>query len=147
MAGQFHKASWKSRGWMSFTVANLGVLHLGGVSQTAPTAHLSGGVSDATGFLATGIPQLPDKSEFADRIRKDDNGHSIKHVIVDIVSAGATTPAGRTMTDGSTPTTSLGAQVLAADSFTIENSTEQVFNFKLFNRSGSNMVVEVKVFE
>lgn len=147
MASQHHKAAWKSRGWMSFTLPNGDVLHLGGVSQTPPTVHLSGGNSTATGFLATGIPQNSDKTRFAEKTLREDNAHTIKHLIVNIISAGATTPAGRTMTDGSVPTTTLGGDTASPDSFTIENSPDEIFNFKLFNRSGGNMVIECKPFE
>ena len=147
MAAHVHKAAWKSRGWMSFTVADGAVLHLGGALQTAPTTHLSGGVSDATGFLATGIPQTADKTDFAEKVRHDTNGHFIQHAIINIISSGAIDPMGRTMTDGSVPTSSLGGNTQAPDSFTIEQSRQEIFNFKLFNRSGDNMVIEVKVFE
>lgn len=147
MASQVHRAAWQSRGWMSFTVADGGVLHLGGALQTAPTTHLSGGDSTAAGFLATGIPQTPDKTDFAEKVRHDTNSHFIQHAIINIISAGATSPAGRTMTDGSVPTTSLGGDTQSPDSFTIEQSRREIFNFKLFNRSGGDMVVEVKVFE
>jgi len=148
MADQFHKAGWTSRGFMSFTIADGAVLHLGGSSATAPTVHLSGGISGATGFLAAGIPQKLDKSAFADVARTTDaNGHAIKHAIITLVSAGATAPAARRMTDGSTPTTSLGAQWLTGDTWIIENSQQAIFNFKVFNRSGGNAVFEVEVFE
>ncbi len=133
-------AGWTSRGWMSFTVANGAVLHLGGATPTAPTAELS-----VANFLAAGIPQIPAKTRFAEP--HEANGHAIAHAVIDIISAGATSPAGRSATDGSTPTTSLGGQVLAPDSFTIPGSRQEIYNFKLFNRSGGNMVVEVKVFE
>jgi hypothetical protein len=132
---------------MSFTIANGGVLHLGGTSQTVPTRHLSGGDSTATGFLATGIPQNVTKTDFAERVRSETSGHGIQHAIINVISAGATTPAGRTMTDGSVPTTDLGGEALAPDSFTIEQSRQEIYNFKLFNRSAGDMVVEVKVFE
>jgi len=149
MAEQFHRASWKPRGFMSFTVANGDVLYLGkGASQIAPTVHLSAGVSDATGFLAAGIPQNASKTRFAHIANVGEaNGHAIKHVVVTIVSAGATVPAARRMTDGSVATTALGAQMLATDVYIIENSPEQIYNFTLFNRSGGNMVVEVEPFE
>lgn len=133
---------------MSFTVADGGVLRLGGASQTAPTAHFSGGVSDATGFLAAGIPQKPTLLAFADIIGGvDPKGHTIKTVFITLVSAGATGPAARFMCDGSIPTTSLGAQFLTGDIKEFWNSREAIFNFKLFNRSGGNAVVEVEVFE
>jgi len=147
MADQLQQAGLVSRGFMSFTVANGDVLHLGGASQTAPTSHLSGGVSGAGGFLATGIPQKLNKSSFADIVAGDTNGHAIKHAIVTFVSDGGTSPAGRYMTDGSTPTTSLGPQTLTGDGRTYLNSRTQIFNFKWFNRSGGNAVVEVEVFE
>lgn len=142
MAHQTHRAGWISRGWMSFTVANGGVLHLGGASTTTPTSQIS--VSD---YLAAGIPQTALKTRFLDVVMDGSTGHAIKHAIITIVSAGATSPAGRKLTNGSTPTTSLGAQVLSPDSFTIENSPSAIFNFKLFNRSGGDMVVEVEPFE
>lgn len=148
MADQFHKAGWTSHGFMSFTVANGAVLELGGATATVPTAHLSGGISGATGFLAAGIPHKLDKSAFADIARPTDgNGHAIKHAIITLVSAGATAPAARRMADGSTPTTSLGAQWLVGDNWTIENNPEAIFHLKAFNRSGGNAVFEVEVFE
>lgn len=147
MALQTHRAGWKSRGWMSFTVATGTVLHLGGSSQTAPTSYLSGGVSSG-GFLATGIPQNGGKTRFADvAIDSDVNGHSIKHASITIVSDTSATPDARVMTDGSTPTTSLGAQHFVSDVIDIFNSRDEIFSFKLFNRSAGNMVVEVEVFE
>lgn len=148
MTGQVHKASWRSRGFMSYTVANGGVLYLGkGALQTAPTAHISAGVSDATGFLAAGIPQNGLKTRFAQVASGDPNGHAIKHAVITVVSGGATSPAGRRLTDGSVATTSLGAQTLTGDTFIIENSPDEIWNFTWFNRSGSNAVVEVEPFE
>jgi hypothetical protein len=154
MAIQVHRAAWISRGFMTFTVANGQILHLGGSSQTAPTAHISGNVSDATGFLATGIPMNSGASGFAD-IMLDPKGHMIKHARVTLVGAGATTPAARVTSDRSTatppvvsvPTTSLGAQFLLGDTILMENSRQEIFDFKLFNRSGGNATVEVEVFE
>jgi hypothetical protein len=133
---------------MSFTLATGTVLHLGGASQTTPTDSL-GVVS-----LAAGIPQLADKSAFLDSraaLVNPTNALSIKHAIIEIVSVAnavaAGTPEGRRMTNGSTPTTDRGIRQLANDLFVIENNTEAIFNFKLFNRSAGNMVVEVEVFE
>lgn len=143
MAQQVHRPAVKSRGFMSFTVANGGVLHLGGASITTPTAELS-----VSTFLAAGIPQDGGKTRFLDIERGELNGHAIKHAIVTIISGGATVdPAARTMTNGSTPTTALGVARLIGDVIEFWNSREAIFNFKLFNRSGGNMVVEVEVFE
>lgn len=143
MAIQHHRPAWISRGWMSFTVANGGLLELGGASQTVPTSALS-----VSSFLTNGIPQSGDKTRFADKARDGEAGaHSIKHALIEIVSAGATTPAGRSTQDGSTPTTSLGRQRSIGDILEYHNCRDEIFNFKLFNRSGSNMVVEVEVFE
>lgn len=148
MATQSQRAALTSKGWMSFTVANGGVLHLGGASQTAPSAHMSGGVSDATGFLAAGIPQKLDKSGFADIVSPvDTNGHAIKTAFVTFVSDGGTSPGGRFMCDGSIPTTSLGKRTLVGDTQEFWNCRDAIFKFKWFNRSGNNAVVEVEVFE
>jgi hypothetical protein len=148
MAQQVHRAAWKSRGFMSFTIADGAVLYLGkGALQTAPTVHISAGVSGATGFLATGIPQDGLKTRFAQIQTGDSNGHTIKHVIITFVSSGATSPCGRKATDGSVATTALGSQTLTGDSFTIENSPAEIYNFTWFNRSGGNAVVEVEPFE
>ncbi len=143
MAIQVHRPAWISKGWMSFTVANGGVLRLGGASQTVPTSQLS-----VSNFLASGIPQNLDATAFADVAigdGKNPNGHSIKHAVIKIVSGGATNdPAARVMQDGSTPTTSLGEAYYIGDIIEIHNSRSDLFNFKLFNRSGGNMVVEVR---
>jgi hypothetical protein len=148
MAEQVHRAAWKSRGFMSFTILDGAVLYLGkGTLQTAPTVHISAGVSGATGFLATGIPQDGLKTRFAQVQTGDTNGHTIKHAVITFVSAGATSPSGRKTTDGSVATTALGAQTLTGDSHVIENSPEQIYNFTWFNRSGGNAVVEVEPFE
>lgn len=148
MASQVQRAGLTSRGFMSFTIADGGLLQLGGSSATVPATHLSGGVSDATGFLAAGIPQTPDKRNYADIAAGDVKGHSIKHATITLISAGAATgPAARYMSDGSTPTTSLGAQLLTGDGRTFENSRDGIFNFKAYNRSGGSAVFEVEVFE
>lgn len=151
MAEQTLPAAVTSRGWMSFTVPNGQVLHLGGPNATAPTSALSGGKNetDPTCFLVAGIPQRADKLAFADVMRSQDgaNGHAIKHATITLVSAGATVPAGRYMTDGSTPDTARGAQLLAGDGRTITNGRSEIFGFKFFNRSGGNAIVEVEVFE
>jgi hypothetical protein len=138
-----HRPAWQSRGWMSFTVANGGVLHLGGTSITTPTSALS-----ISSFLDSGIPQNPEKTRFAIAGLGDNNGHTIKHAVIRIVSGGATTdPAARTATNGSTPTTALGLWRDIGETIELHNSQTEIFNFKLFNRSGGNMVVEVEVFE
>jgi hypothetical protein len=136
-----------SRGWMSFTLATGALLELGGASATVPTAQLS-----PSNFLAAGIPQNAAKSAFADPgaagVGADTNGHTIKHMRFTVISvAVAATPAARFATSGSTPTASLGAQVLTGDGQMIPNSRQEIFNFKLFNRSAGNMVVEVEVWE
>lgn len=133
---------------MSFTVATGAVLHLGGASQTAPTLKLSGGLSGATSFLVNGIPLALDKLSFADIAKGEPNGHSIKHALIEIIS-GATpgTPNARTMQDGSTPTATLGRQRSVGDVLEFHNSASSIFNFKLLNNGGGNMIVEVEVFE
>ena len=134
-----------SKGWMSFTLAAGALLELGGVNQTVPTAQLSPG-----NFLATGIPQNSDKTRFAESASQfgDPNGHSIKHMRFTVVSvAVAATPAGRFATSGSTPTATLGAQVLTGDGQMIPNSRSEIFNFKWFNNSAGNAIVEVEVWE
>ena len=137
------KGAWINRGWLSFTVANNGVLYLGaGALQTAPTAQLS-----TLNLLTTGIPQKLDLSAFADLVGGDPNGHTVKHVVITLVSAGANTPAGRTTSSTAVPTSTLGAQFLAGDSIVIENGRQQIFNWKFYNASGGNAVVEVEVFE
>src|SRR5688572_4892075 len=96
------RAGWTSRGWMSFTVANGGVLHLGGALTTTPSDYLSSGT-----YLSVGIPQTPLKTRFAESGEID--GHAIAHAEIVIVSAGATDdPHGRSASDGSTPTTAKG---------------------------------------
>lgn len=144
----YPRPSWRSRGWMSFTLANGAVLHLGGVSAVAPTAYLSSaaGASGAGTFLALGIPQSPAKDHFA--FGSDPFAHSIKHAVIEIISSGATVdPAARRATDGATPTTALGKYTDARVPVEIHNSPDEIFNLKLFNRSGGNMVIEVEVFE
>lgn len=141
MADQVQQAGWTSLGWMTFTIANGDVLHLGGASTTPPTGQLSLG-----NFLAAGIPQNATKTRFAEALLAEAGGHTIKHVVIRIISAGATSPAGRRASDGSTPTTSLGSAMLAPDDHTIVNNPNAIFNFKLFNRSGGNMVVDVEPF-
>lgn len=149
MAIQAQYPAWVSRGWMSFTVANGNVLYLGsGTNQTAPTAWISNNITDATSFLATGIPQDGNKTRFADIAKDDTNGHAIKHAIITICSGGATSPAARTTQDGvSVATTSLGAQRLIGDVILLRNQRASIYAFTLFNRSSSNLVVEVEVFE
>lgn len=144
-----HRATWKSRGWMTFTVPNGSHLRLSGAGGAGivgptPTGHLSAG-----NFLAAGIPQVFDYGawRFAE-IARDSGGHSIKHAIIEIMSSGATVdPPARTATDGSLPTTSLGRYRDARSPIEIHNSPSEIFNFDLFNRSGGDMVVEVEVFE
>lgn len=132
-----HRPAWRSRGWMSFTLANGAVLHLGGPSAVAPTTELSVGT-----FLSAGIPQNADKTAF------NDDTHTIKHAVIEIMSSGATTdPPARTMTNGSTPTTSLGRYRRVNEVIELHNSRSEIFGFKLFNRSGGNMVIDVEVFE
>jgi hypothetical protein len=139
---QTHRPAWKSRGWMSFTVADTAAMHLGGASITTPTSVLC-----LANFLDAGIPQSADKSRFAEIPRGDTNGHAIKHAVIRLVSGGATSPAARTATNGSTPTTSAGQARDVGEVIELHNSRDEIFNFKLFNRSGGNMVVEVEVFE
>lgn len=150
MSQQFQKAGWKSRGWMSFTVANNGHLLLGGASATVPTKAKSGGKdeTDPACFLLNGIPQNAAKTDFADAARQQDaNGHNIKHLIVNIISSGATiTPGARTMTDGSAPDSTHGQYVTTPDVVVIENGRQEIFKFDLINLSGGNMVVEVTPF-
>lgn len=136
-----------SRGWMTFTLAAGALLELGGASQTAPTNQLS-----PSNFLATGIPQNAAKSAFADPgvagVGADTNGHTIKHMRFTVISvAVAATPAGRFATSGSTPTATLGTQVLTGDGQMLPNCRQEIFNFKLFNNSAGNMVIEVEVWE
>lgn len=145
---QSQDAGMESRGWMSFTLAAGAVLELGGASQTAPTAWLSANDATAASFLATGIPQNRLKTAFATfQLPQDDpRPHGIKHMRFTVISvAVAATPAARFMNDGSIPTATLGARVLVGDGQTIPNNRPGVFNFKLFNCSAGNMVVEVEV--
>lgn len=145
---QVQPAGFESRGWMSFTLAAGAVLHLGGALQTVPTAWLSGADSTAASFLAGGIPQNRAKTAFVDFAlpQVELRPHGIKHMRFTVISvAVAATPAGRFMNDGSVPTATLGAQVLTGDGQTIPNNRMGVFNFKLFNNSAGNMIVEVEV--
>lgn len=144
---QVQPAGFESYGWMSFTLAAGQVLHLGGANQTVPTAYLST-VKGSSTFLATGIPQKRDKTGFADPTlpQIELNPHGIKHMRFTVISvAVAATPAARFASDGSVPTDTLGAQVLTGDGQLIPNNRQGVFNFKLYNRSAGNMVVEVEV--
>lgn len=151
-----HRPAWRSRGWMSFTLANNAVLHLGGnftdngtTVRTLPDAHISNGVSDATGFLAAGIPQTGDKSRFLDTAVRSDGtfAHAIKHAIIKIAGVGgaAASPYARFLDDGSTPTSALG-EVLE-DSLEYHNSRDAIRNFKLINVSGGTITVTVRPYE
>lgn len=136
--------AWQSRGWMSFTVAAGGHLKLGGAATT-PTAQLS-----VSNLLAAGIPRNADNSAFAERqVEGDTTGHTIKHVIYEIISGGtpANAAAARVATDGSVPTATLGKKRVIGDERTIENSRGEIFRFDLLNNTDGNMVVEVEVFE
>lgn len=138
------RPAWQSRGWMSFTVAAGAHLKLGGAA-TVPTAYLS-----LSTFLAAGIPQNADKSAFAERqIEGETTGHTIKHIVYEIVSGGtpANAAAARIATDGSVPTATLGKKRVIADERSIENSRGEIFRFDLFNNTDGNMVVEVEVYE
>lgn len=133
----------KGRGFMSFTLAAGAVLHLGGASQTTPTAQLS-----VSNFLAAGIPQNGDSTAFADIVRGDLNGHAIKRIVAKVISAATPgTPVARYAYDGSTPTASLGSQMDGVGDAVDVAGRDAVFNFKLINNGGGNMVVEVTVEE
>lgn len=140
------KPAWRSRGWMSFTVAAGAHLRLGGTSPTTPTAQLS-----VSNFLAAGIPQNPEKSAFAEALTSfgDSNGHTIKHAVYEIISGGtpANAAAARVATDGSVPTATLGKKRLIGDERIIDDSRGEIYNFDLINNTDANMVVEVEVFE
>jgi hypothetical protein len=134
---------------MLFTIASNAHLLLGGANQTKPTLAKSGtkDETDPACFLLNGIPQNVAKTHFADVARNEVNGHSIKHAIINIISAGATiTPAARTMTDTSAPDSTHGQYVTAPDVLIIENGMDEIFNFDLINLSGGNMIVEVLPF-
>lgn len=123
------------KGWMSFTVANGAVLHLGGASQTTPTASLS-----VSSLLASGIPQNENKTAFA-------STHKIKHADV-IVTSAATLGQVRCMTNGSTPTATAGYPVEGSgNGLGIRNSQQEIFNTKCFNNTGGNITIEVYVWE
>lgn len=133
----------KGRGWMSFTLAAGAVLHLGGASQTAPTSQLS-----VSNFLTTGIPQNGAQSAFAEIWKQETNGHAIKRIVAKVISAAsAGTPVGRYTYDGSTPTASGGSQLDGIGDSVDVAGRDAVFNFKLYNNGGGNMVVEVTVEE
>lgn len=130
------------KGWMSFTIATGAVLHLGGASVTTPTSQLS-----PSNFLAAGIPQNGAKTRFADSSKDEPSGHIVKRVIVNIISALTPgTPNARYAYDGSTPTATLGAARAAGDMIDVVGNAA-IFNFKLINNGGGNMVVEVEVEE
>lgn len=140
------KPAWRSRGWMSFSVNAGQKLYLGGANQTTPTSQLS-----ANNFLAAGIPQNPTKTAFAEPATAfgDSNGHSIKHMVYEIVSGGTpvNAAAARIATDGSTPTATLGKKRVIGDERGIDNSRDEIFNFVLYNNTDAAMVVEVEVYE
>lgn len=146
MAQQVHRAAWQSRGWMKFVIPDGEILHLGGPDQTPPDEWMSGGDFGAASFLAAGIPQNTSKTAWAEK--PNSGGHTIKHADILIASAGPTDdPHGRSLTDGSVPTTALGRSRYAGDAITLHNSPAEIFNFKICNRSGGDMVVEVEPFE
>jgi|GEM_PF-2268091 len=153
MSQRVQKAGWRSRGWMSFTIANNAHLLLGGPSATVPTKAKSANKdeTDPACFLVNGIPQNADKSRFAEIGSQgftETNGHAIKHALIDIISSGATiTPAARTMTDTSAPDSTHGQYVTTPDTLIIEDARDDIFRFDLINVSGGNMVVEVRPFE
>lgn len=134
------------KGWMSFTVPTGQVLHLGGASQTTPTAYLS--LGNATTLLSAGIPQNSAKTKYIEAPESDTAGHAIKRAVVKVISAATPgTPVGRYAYDGSTPTATLGSQLDGAGDIVDVAGRSAIFNFKLYNNGGGNMVVEVTVEE
>lgn len=130
---------------MSFTVAAGAHLKLGGSAATVPTAQLS-----VSNLLLSGIPQNADKTAFAERqVEGDTTGHTIKHIVYEIISGGtpANAAAARLATDGSATTATLGKKRVIGDERTIENSRGEIFRFDLLNNTDGNMIVEVEVFE